>query len=140
LRWHPNARYQIPGTASETVGRKYATWRPFSYLTGREQQARWQPVHEILLRAAPMVLRPQRTDGSRSPSDQLSEAQPGHISDATLSMPVGAANSNSVDASTKKGRAFTITFLIASAVAMFGWLTGLGWVAVSAVKWLFDQF
>jgi hypothetical protein len=88
-----------------------------------------------------MVSRPQRTDEPASPPDSLSEAQ--HcppMSNSAESMPLAAANSNSVDASKNKGRAVTITFLIASAVAMFGWLTGLGWAAVSAVKWLFDEF
>ena len=85
-----------------------------------------------------MVLRPHRTDELTSSTNSLSEAQEsGTMSNSTDSMLVAAANCNSVDPSRKQGRGFTIGFLIASAVAMFGWLTGLGWAAISAVKWLF---
>jgi len=81
-----------------------------------------------------MVSRPQRTDEATSPPDSLSEAQ---LSDFAENLPVAAANSNAVGANKKKGRAVAITFLIVSAVAMFGWLTGLGWAAISVVQWLF---
>jgi hypothetical protein len=74
-----------------------------------------------------MVSRPQRTDEATAPPDSLPEGQ---LSDFAEKLPVAAANSNAVDASKKKGSAVAITFLIVSAVAMFGWLTGLGWAAI----------
>ena len=80
-----------------------------------------------------MVSRPQPTDEATSPPDSLSEAQLSDFAD----LPVAAANSNAVDVNKKKGRAVAITFLIACAVAMFGWVTGLGWAAISVVQWLF---
>jgi len=38
----------------------------------------------------------------------------------------------------RKRRILAVGFLTACAIAMFGWLTGLGWAIVSVVKWLFD--
>jgi hypothetical protein len=34
-----------------------------------------------------------------------------------------------------KRRVFTVGFFTACVVAMFGWLTGMGWAVISGVKW-----
>jgi len=37
-----------------------------------------------------------------------------------------------------KRRVFRVGFLTACVIAMFGWLTGLGWAAISVLSWLSD--
>jgi hypothetical protein len=39
--------------------------------------------------------------------------------------------------STLKERLFKVCYLAAIAIATVGWLSGLGWAAVEAAKWLF---
>lgn len=39
--------------------------------------------------------------------------------------------------SSLKDRLFTACYLTATAVAMVGWLSGFGYAAVAAAKWLF---
>jgi hypothetical protein len=41
-----------------------------------------------------------------------------------------------VSAAKRKQRLFTVSFVIASAVAMLGWLTGIGWAALSLLRML----
>ena len=62
------------------------------------------------------------------------------MSNLAESMPAAAANSNSIGEGTRKRdrRAVTVGFLTVIAIAMFGWLTGLGWAMISVAKWLLD--
>ena len=41
-----------------------------------------------------------------------------------------------VSAAKRKQRLFTVCFVIASAVAMLGWLTGIGWATLSLLRML----
>ena len=47
-----------------------------------------------------------------------------------------AGSELAVQASTLKQRFFSIGFLTAVAVAMAGWLGAIGWVTLTAAKWL----
>jgi len=51
---------------------------------------------------------------------------------------VPAAAANSVGESRWRQRVFKVGFLTACTVAMFGWLTGLSWAAISVLIWLSD--
>jgi hypothetical protein len=37
-----------------------------------------------------------------------------------------------------KPRLFTVAYFCFSAIAMIGWLAGLGWLTMSAARWLFS--
>ena len=84
-----------------------------------------------------MASRQHRTDKLASPPDATPDAQrSGTMSNSTESMPVATANPVGTSTRQRRRIAFTVGFLCACAVAMFVWLTGLGWAAVSVAKWL----
>ena len=84
-----------------------------------------------------MVSRKHRTDGLASAPNAISEAQQSRtMSNPAEAMPVAAANSAGASTWKQQQRAFTVGFLTVCAVAMFVWLTGLGWAAISVANWL----
>jgi hypothetical protein len=85
-----------------------------------------------------MVSRKHRTDGLASAPNAIFEAQQSRTtSNPAEAMPVAGANSAGASTWKQQRRAFTVGFVAACAVAMFGWLTGLGWATISVVHWLF---